>query len=57
VYSTHHAERLVNPKVLAKKRFLILDTPEHVDSEKLNRHIDIGLPPSTNFFKNVIFTL
>jgi hypothetical protein len=37
----HHAERLVNPKVLAKKnRLLILDTPEHVDSEKLNRHID-----------------
>jgi hypothetical protein len=34
----HHAERLVNPKDLAKKRLLILDTPEHVDSEKLNRH-------------------
>jgi hypothetical protein len=28
-----------------------------VDSEKLNRHIDLGPPPpSTNFFQNVIFT-
>jgi hypothetical protein len=25
---THHAEGLVNPKVRAKKRFLIMDTPE-----------------------------
>jgi hypothetical protein len=29
----HHAEALVDPKVLAKN--LILDTPEHVDSENI----------------------
>jgi hypothetical protein len=27
-----------------------------VDSEKLNRQIDLG-PPSTNFFQNVIFNM
>jgi hypothetical protein len=32
IQNTHHAEGLVDPKVLAK-RLLILDTPEHVDSE------------------------
>jgi hypothetical protein len=42
---------LLTQKFLQKKRLLILDTLEHVDSEKLNRHID-----STNFFQNVIFT-
>jgi hypothetical protein len=54
---SHHAEGLVNPKVRAqKKRLLILDTPEHVDSEKPNRQIDsiVVRPPSTNFFQNVI---
>jgi hypothetical protein len=29
----YHAEGLVNPKVRAKNRLLILDTPDHVDSE------------------------
>jgi hypothetical protein len=33
--SAHHAEGLVNPKVRSKKRLLILDTPEHVDSENI----------------------
>jgi hypothetical protein len=47
---TLHAEGLVNPKVHAKKRLLILDTPEHVDSEKPNRQIDSG-PPLPTFFK------
>jgi hypothetical protein len=51
VLEPHHAQQLVNPKVLAKKRILILDTLEHVDSEKLNRQIDLG-PPL--FFPNVI---
>jgi hypothetical protein len=37
---------------LLTQRLLILDTPEHVDSEKPNRQIDSG-PPSTNFFQNV----
>jgi hypothetical protein len=42
---SHHAERLVKPKS-ARKIFwlLILDTPEHVDSEKPNRQIDLGSP-------------
>jgi hypothetical protein len=44
---THHAERLVNPKVLAKKRLPLLDTPEHVDSEK----------PNQFFFKVSFFTV
>jgi hypothetical protein len=40
----HHAERLVNPKDLAQKnRLLILDPPVHVDSEKLNRQIDLSI--------------
>jgi hypothetical protein len=30
---------LVNPKVRAKKRLLILDTPEHVDSENIKLKI------------------
>jgi hypothetical protein len=47
---------LLTQKFLHKKGLLILDTPEHVDSEKLNRQIDLGPPPppSTNFFQNVI---
>jgi hypothetical protein len=49
--TSHHAEGLVNPKSSCKKkRLLILDTPEHVDSEKPNRQID----SATNFFQNVI---
>jgi hypothetical protein len=39
---------LLTQKFVQKKRLLILDTPEHVDSEKPNRQID------TNFFQNVI---
>jgi hypothetical protein len=35
---------LLTQKFLHKKRLLILVTPEHVDSEKLNRHIDLGPP-------------
>jgi hypothetical protein len=35
---------LLTQKFLRKKRLLILDTPEHVDSEKLNRQIDLGPP-------------
>jgi hypothetical protein len=35
--------------------FSVLDTPEHVDSEKLNRQIRYG-PGSTDFFQNVIFS-
>jgi hypothetical protein len=30
-----HAEGLINPKVRAKKRLLISDTPEHVESPDL----------------------
>jgi hypothetical protein len=37
---------LLTQKFLQKKRLLILDTPEHVDPEKLNRQIDL-VPPST----------
>jgi hypothetical protein len=36
---SHHAEGLVNPKVHAQKRLLILDTPEHVDSENIKLKI------------------
>jgi hypothetical protein len=36
---THHAERLVNPKVRAHFFLLILDTPEHVDSENIKLKI------------------
>jgi hypothetical protein len=39
ISDTHHAEGLVNPKVCAKKRLLILDTPEHVDSENIKLKI------------------
>jgi hypothetical protein len=35
-HSTQHAEGLVDPKVLKKKWFPILDKPEYVDSENLN---------------------
>jgi hypothetical protein len=35
VKRTPHAEGLVDPKVLAKK--LILDTPEHADSEYIKK--------------------
>jgi hypothetical protein len=35
VKGSHHAEGLVNPRVHAKKRLLILDTPEHVESENI----------------------
>jgi hypothetical protein len=37
--TAHHAEGLVDPKVRAKKRLLILDSPEHVDSENINLKI------------------
>jgi hypothetical protein len=40
-----------------KKTYLILDTPEHVDSEKRKmKRAQIMGGPSTNFLKNVIFT-
>jgi hypothetical protein len=36
---------------------LVLDTPEHVDSENINLKIGHAMgAPSTNFFQNVIFT-
>jgi hypothetical protein len=35
VFRPHLAEGLVDSKVRAKKRLLILDTPEHVDSENI----------------------
>jgi hypothetical protein len=35
---------LLTQKFVQKKLLLILDTPEHVDSEKLNRQIDLGAP-------------
>jgi hypothetical protein len=39
----HHAERLVDPKVLAIFFwFLILDTQEHVDSENIKLKIGYG---------------
>jgi hypothetical protein len=35
---SHHAEGRVDPKVdEGKNGFLVLDTPEHVDSDKLIR--------------------
>jgi hypothetical protein len=38
--ATHHADVLVNPKVRAQaKRLLILDTREHVDSENIKLKI------------------
>jgi hypothetical protein len=47
----NHAEGLVNPKVRAKKRLLILDTQEHVESE----NIKIGYGSSLyQLFQNVI---
>jgi hypothetical protein len=49
----HHAEGLVIPKVRAKKRLLILDTPGHVESENIKFKIGHR---SSNFFQNVIFT-
>jgi hypothetical protein len=40
ILGSHHAEALVNPKVRElKKRLLILDTPEHVDSENIKLKI------------------
>jgi hypothetical protein len=39
VSCSHHAEGLVNPKVRAQKRLLVLDTPEHVDSESIKLKI------------------
>jgi hypothetical protein len=39
---THHVEGLINPKVRAKNRLLILDTPEHVDSKNIK--LKIGSP-------------
>jgi hypothetical protein len=37
---THHSEGFVSPKVRAqKKRLLILDAPEHVDSENIKLKI------------------
>jgi hypothetical protein len=35
VKEAHHAEGLVIPKVLAKKRLLILDTPKQIDKSVL----------------------
>jgi hypothetical protein len=35
LWTSHHAEGLVNPKVRAQKRLLISDTPEYVDSENI----------------------
>jgi hypothetical protein len=35
----HHAEGLVNPNMHAQKRLLVLDTPEHVDSENIKLKI------------------
>jgi hypothetical protein len=36
VKTPHHVEGLVNPKVRTKSiRFLVLDTPEHVESENI----------------------
>jgi hypothetical protein len=49
----HHAEGLINPKVRVKKRLLILDTTEHVDSENIKLKIGPRRgrgPCSTNFF-------
>jgi hypothetical protein len=40
---SHHAEGLPNPKVRAKKSFLILDKPEPVDSENIK--LKIGSRP------------
>jgi hypothetical protein len=40
---THHAEGLVDPKVLEKNRNLILDSPEHVYSENIK--LNIGYRP------------
>jgi hypothetical protein len=37
--ASHHAEGLVNPKVRAQKRSLILDTPEHVDLQNIKLKI------------------
>jgi hypothetical protein len=50
VSESHHAEGLVNPKVRAKKRLLILDTPEHVDSE----YIKFKIGPWTFLYQLVI---
>jgi hypothetical protein len=46
-----YAEGLVNPKMLAKKRLLILDSPEHVDSENIKLKIGLRRP----IFQNVTF--
>jgi hypothetical protein len=50
---THHAEGLVNPKVLAKNPITDLRyprLPEHVDSENIKLKIGYGIAaaPSTN---------
>jgi hypothetical protein len=48
---------LLTQKCLHKKRLLILDSPEHVESENINLKIgQIMGGPSTNLFQNVIFT-
>jgi hypothetical protein len=50
----HNAEALVNPKGRAIF-LLILDTPEHVDSEKIKLKIgSVPGPCFINFFLNVI---
>jgi hypothetical protein len=38
----HHAEGLVDPNLMYKKPYLVLDTPEHVDSENINLKIGHG---------------
>jgi hypothetical protein len=35
VIDTHHAEGLVDPNLMYKKTELVLDTPEHVESENI----------------------
>jgi hypothetical protein len=40
---SHHAEGLVDPKVREQKKpYLVLDTPEHEDSENLTYKIGYG---------------
>jgi hypothetical protein len=43
----HRAKGLVDPKVRTQKRLLILDTPEHVNSENIK--LKIGYRPSLHY--------
>jgi hypothetical protein len=49
----------VNPKVHAQKRLLILDTPEHVDSENIKFKIGFrnSAYQATNFFQSMILKI